>query len=762
MSKQTLFNNDWCDKELNPGWAKWLESDPKSIYSAKCLACKKTFQLSNMGRQAIVSHETGPKHQKNVKNYLGVKQSLLDCFNKAAEVKIQSKGAESISSSVPHSNLEAPQDTATCSVEAVSSHPREISKFFLNDQVTKAEILWCLRTVMTHSSFRSNSDLPEIFRMMFPDSDIAKKFKLKKDKTAYTICFGLAPLFRNELFTIISSVETFVICFDESLNKVVQKGQMDIHIRFWKTNSNTATTRYLTSVFLGHSDAKSLLESLKSSIPPSEMQKVLQLSMDGPNVNHKVHSMLQNDLKENCSKSLLDIGSCGLHIIHGAFKTGLRHTFWNLNKFLYDIFNLFKDSPARRADFKRLTGSDTFPLKFCSVRWVENVSVAQRAIDILPQLRIFIEKAEAEKIEPDTKTYSSVKEMLKCNNLLKAKLGFFISVASELQGFLLRFQAHKPMVPFLYEEMYMILHNLMKRFVKNDVIEKHNSASKLMKIDIECMSNILSISDVNIGFAAKRSLQESKASDALKLNFKKECRLFLQKMTLKLIERNPLRFKLVRGISCFSPNIISTSSSRVTERLDAALEVFIDCNQISSVTADKVKTEFCTFISSSYMKKEFSEFNHERDRLDVFYSSLLSNSNYQNLFAFVKNVLIISHGNATVESGFSVNKALLIENLKEKSVTALRTVYDSVTNAGGLLNINISKEMILSARNSHNYYLEELEKEKLFEIESKKLENKKKRAAEEIKEIKAKKLKIQQDADKKIAELDGLMKELQN
>lgn len=110
----------------------------------------------------------------------------------------------------------------------ISAHPEEISKYFINNQVTKAEIVWYLHTVMTHSSFRSNSDLSEIFRIMFPDSNIAKMLHLKKDKTAYTICFGLAPFFRKELFTIISSLETFVICFDEPLNKIVQKGQMDM------------------------------------------------------------------------------------------------------------------------------------------------------------------------------------------------------------------------------------------------------------------------------------------------------------------------------------------------------------------------------------------------------------------------------------------------------------------------------------------------------------------------------------------------------
>ena len=63
----------------------------------------------------------------------------------------------------------------------------------------------------------------------------------------------------------------------------------------------------------------------------------------------------------------------------------------------------------------------------------------------------------------------------------------------------------------------MMLHYLMKLFVKNDIPEKNNSGLKFVKIDIKCIPNILSTSDLNIGFAAKRNLQKSKASDASKL-----------------------------------------------------------------------------------------------------------------------------------------------------------------------------------------------------------------------------------------------------
>ncbi|GBM36831.1 hypothetical protein AVEN_82824-1 [Araneus ventricosus] len=140
---------------------------------------------------------------------------------------------------------------------------------------------------------------------------------------------------------------------------------------------------------------------------------------------------------------------------------------------------------------------------------------------------------------------------------------------------------------------------------------------------------------------------------------------------------------------------------------------------MTAVTADKAKPEFCKFIASPHVKKEMLEFKHESERLDVFYSSLMDkNTNYQNFFMFVKNVLIMSLGNAAVERGFSINKAMLIENMQERSVIALRTVYDAVSNSGGLFKVDITKQMKLAARNAHSYYHEELKAEKLIEKKS--------------------------------------------
>ena len=49
-------------------------------------------------------------------------------------------------------------------------------------------------------------------------------------------------------------------CFDEALNHVIQRGQMDVHIRFWDETQRKVATRQFASAFLGHARATDLLE----------------------------------------------------------------------------------------------------------------------------------------------------------------------------------------------------------------------------------------------------------------------------------------------------------------------------------------------------------------------------------------------------------------------------------------------------------------------------------------------------------------------
>ena len=66
--KKIRFNDQWLDNNLNPQFVGWLGKGPDNSHSqAYCKICKKTFDLSNMGRQGIVSHSKGKIHMNLIK-----------------------------------------------------------------------------------------------------------------------------------------------------------------------------------------------------------------------------------------------------------------------------------------------------------------------------------------------------------------------------------------------------------------------------------------------------------------------------------------------------------------------------------------------------------------------------------------------------------------------------------------------------------------------------------------------------------------------
>ena len=117
--------------------------------------------------------------------------------------------------------------------------------------------------------------------------------------------------------------------------------------------------------------------------------------------------------------------------------------------FLTSVRWLFKDSPARREDYTSVTGSNSFPLDFCRHRWLENVPVVEQALEIIPFVVQYITAAKSGKVtEPKNKSFENVQQSVK-DLLLTAKLNFFLMIAKEIQPFLTKYQADKPLLPFL-------------------------------------------------------------------------------------------------------------------------------------------------------------------------------------------------------------------------------------------------------------------------------------------------------------------------
>ena len=80
----------------------------------------------------------------------------------------------------------------------------------------------------------------------------------------------------------------------------------------------------------------------------------------------------------------------------------------------------------------------------------------------------------------------------------------------------------------------------------------------------------------------------------------------------------------------------------------------------------------------------------------------------------VRMLLALSHGQASIERGFSISKSLVCENQKEKSLTARRMIRDHINNVGGVSNFKIDKSVIghcKASRQRYQFYLDALRME---------------------------------------------------
>lgn len=609
----------------------------------------------------------------------------------------------------------------------------------------KAEIMWVLRSVETNQSFSSQAGISDYFSAMFPDSLIAKHFTCAESKSRYMTIHGLGVYLQQLLRDKVKN-EKYVLLFDESLNKQLQKKQMDVHLRFW--NGGLVQTRYATSCFLGHGDAATIVSALKESVLSLglSLEKLMQIGMDGPNVNWKVFSDLSDEIRVERGTDLLNVGSCGLHVVHGAFKDALETTKWEIDSILKAAYHLFNNTPARRDDFQALTGCTLFPLKHAPHRWVENVAVLERMIEILPQLCQYL-KAVKEKRLPNPGTHSSSVLMSECfDRLLVVKLKFFLNFAKIVQPFLVTFQTDKPALPFIVVELSNMIGLLLEKFVQGDKVQEVGKAANLRREEYAKPENH---KQVDLGFAAEKSLRDvgKKVTESAIIDLRRKAKDSLLAFIKKLVEKSPLAYPLARSLVCLSPVNMNSKPEESKKLFRRVLLILVEKGKLSEVNCDKVEADYGRLLGDAgdgERGKTFREFDYTQDRLDVFLCDKAKQ--YPSVLEVIKDLLLLSHGQATVERGFSFNKEVVVENQERDSLVARRLVKDHITAAGGSRNVAITKQMISYARSSYNRYNQHLLEEK--EKKAKEQRGKKRKAEEDaIADLQAQKVRLVDDIE---------------
>ncbi len=113
------------------------------------------------------------------------------------------------------------------------------------------------------------------------------------------------------------------------------------------------------------------------------------------------------------------------------------------------------------------------------------------------------------------------------------------------------------------------------------------------------------------------------------------------------------------------------------QRIDIILQEFIQSKQMLPVTAELVKKIYFTFCTSPVTVSKLFTFNWHTDRLDSSISDIMILGNFDfpgyHFSNFFMKILLLFHGNADVERGFSINKECIVRNLMEESLIAQRS-----------------------------------------------------------------------------------------
>ena len=154
---------------------------------------------------------------------------------------------------------------------------------------------------------------------------------------------------------------------------------------------------------------------------------------------------------------------------------------------------------------------------------------------------------------------------------------FFKSISLECEQFLRKFQTSDPLGPYLFSDMQVVVHSLLERFIKSNKMS--TTVSDIFSLDLHGKQNLRDLNSVDLGFQTRKILKEVTSNEIEIKRFRLECQTILIKMTEKILEKCPLKYKAVQGLSSLDPRIIFHQPEHGKQRLNLLLESFYTNNR---------------------------------------------------------------------------------------------------------------------------------------------------------------------------------------
>ena len=114
---------------------------------------------------------------------------------------------------------------------------------------------------------------------------------------------------------------------------------------------------------------------------------------------------------------------------------------------------------------------------------------------------------------------------------------------------------------------------------------------------------------------------------------------------------------LVRNRSRLDPTKITREESGCDRKVKKVLKLLVDAHRVQLSQCDSLLDELSRFTNVAQKMDEFSNYQKFENRLDaLYYNAVSSDKSYKKLWPVLRQLPLLSHGQATVERSLRINK----------------------------------------------------------------------------------------------------------
>ena len=284
----------------------------------------------------------------------------------------------------------------------------------------------------------------------------------------------------------------------------------------------------------------------------------------------------------------------------------------------------------------------------------------------------------------------------------------------------------------------------------------HKNGKGLPKISVEVLENHLDYKVLEIGEETCRGIRD--LSEEQQKKFALGAKSFLIAATKHLVNKLPLTNIILRCGMLLQPDLrLENWTLKAIKTLASKLNVGVDLDKLGD---EWRMYQLETIPEDWYMEGEEPQ---KPIRVDHYWKKVddlkdaMGEKKFPSVMKVVKTALVLGHGNAEVERGFSESGKSVTDariRLSEASIDGIRATTDGLKAFKGPGAVPVTKQLLQLGRSAHAHYVTRLEKERKEKEEAQKQLTLKKEEALQMETQKQKLAKEKEDLQSKEKQLE--------